>query len=312
MRAGIGQALCGDSATASARRARLAMCGRASRSGHSCFISWIEVDLAAALDAEADVGPPVGERERPRVAGQQVGLEPHPELRARPPARRRRSTAGTRATRRGSPGRPRRAACAAATTCRRRRSRTRACTVPRPSTSSAIGRRRRAHAGERVALVHLHARATGEVDERARRARCGATTAAYTPRPVGSGNSTIRPDGERTHAASTVCHEGSRAGDRPSCSSSRSAPASSARRRSTCRGGTWPCRRARHVSPRRERDGRGGARRTGADDSDIDLEGGTGHAVRVEALRLLAAFARGSPWRAPGAWRAPRTRGVRR
>ncbi len=34
---------------------------------------------AAPEDAEADVGPAVGERERPGVAGQEIGLEPHPQ-----------------------------------------------------------------------------------------------------------------------------------------------------------------------------------------------------------------------------------------
>ena len=38
----------------------------------------------AALDAEADVGAAVRERERPGVAGQEVGVEPHVQLVARP------------------------------------------------------------------------------------------------------------------------------------------------------------------------------------------------------------------------------------
>ena len=47
--------------------------------------SWIR-RRAVAQHAEADVGPPVGQRERPGVAGQEVGLEPHVAA-ARRPAR---------------------------------------------------------------------------------------------------------------------------------------------------------------------------------------------------------------------------------
>ena len=55
-----------------------AMWGRASSSGHSAFMSWTRRS-AVALHAEADVGLAAGQRERPRVAGEEVGLEPHPQ-----------------------------------------------------------------------------------------------------------------------------------------------------------------------------------------------------------------------------------------
>ena len=54
------------------------MCGRRRRSTHRSFISPTR-RLRFAQDAEADVRPVAGERERPGVARQQIGLEPHVE-----------------------------------------------------------------------------------------------------------------------------------------------------------------------------------------------------------------------------------------
>ena len=140
IRAGMGQARWGPSGSASGP-SRSRMCGRASRSGHA-GLHVVGRHRATPDDAETDVGVAVADGERPEVAGQEVGLEQHPQVAAPPPATRCGRTGGTRATRPGSPVCPGRAGGAAATTCRRRRSRT----GPRPSR----GRRRRRSRLERV------------------------------------------------------------------------------------------------------------------------------------------------------------------
>ena len=79
------------------------------------------------------------------------------------------------------------------------------------------------HPGQRGAFVHLGAGIASTIQEQ--RVELGATDdGRVDPRPRGSGSSTTRPDGDRTHAASTGCHDGKRSGDTPSCSSNRSAP----------------------------------------------------------------------------------------
>ncbi len=81
MRAGIGHALCRSSSVASGPRARRTW-GRSRRSAHCCFMSWIR-RVAVAQHAEAEVDAAAGQRERPRVPGQEVGLEPDVEVVAR-------------------------------------------------------------------------------------------------------------------------------------------------------------------------------------------------------------------------------------
>ena len=84
MPAGIGQAVWRPSGVACGPRAA-AMCGRSSSPAHSS-LHVLAGAAAVAQHAEADVGPAAGQRERPGVAGQQVGVEPHDQL-ARRPAR---------------------------------------------------------------------------------------------------------------------------------------------------------------------------------------------------------------------------------
>ena len=55
------------------------MCGRSSSPAASCLAS-LPPRAAVAQHPEADVGPPVGQRERPGVAGKQVVVEPHDQL----------------------------------------------------------------------------------------------------------------------------------------------------------------------------------------------------------------------------------------
>ncbi len=120
MRAGIGHALCGASATASGAEHRSDV-GPREQVGPQ-LLHRLRRDRPTARDSEPDVRASAAERERPGVARQQVGLEPHPQLRRRRRADVARSTGGRRATRRGSrpPRRP--ASCAATTTCRQHRS----------------------------------------------------------------------------------------------------------------------------------------------------------------------------------------------
>ena len=78
MRAGIGHARCRSTGAAHGPRAA-ATCGRSKNVAHVCFMSWVR-RTSAAPDAEADVGTTVRERERPRVAGQEVVVEPDDQL----------------------------------------------------------------------------------------------------------------------------------------------------------------------------------------------------------------------------------------
>ena len=205
-----------------------------------------------AQDAEADVDLAAGQRERPGVAGQQVGLEPDPQPLGRRARSRRWRTAGRRATRRGSRARRRRAACAASTTSRRRR--WRSGRAPRR------GRRRRAPPGRRARWRRPgRGRRAPSRRRRGPRRRRAASSSLPSgarrrtdPRPRGTA---ARPPGRtasaprwRRPSATTAPSPGRGRGPRAGA-----ARRWSARRRSTCRGGTGPCRRA----PRRGRRGPG-------------------------------------------------------
>ena len=55
------------------------MCRRSSSPDHSC-LHLLDAARAVTHDSEADVRPAVGQWERPRVPGQEVGLEPHVQV----------------------------------------------------------------------------------------------------------------------------------------------------------------------------------------------------------------------------------------
>ena len=76
---------CADPRVRTRRRAPRRLWARCSRSRHSVG-HVADRALAVAEHAEPDVDPIAGQRERPGVAGQQVGLEPHDQSLA-PPAR---------------------------------------------------------------------------------------------------------------------------------------------------------------------------------------------------------------------------------
>ena len=104
MRAGIGHAVWRPSPAARGPSAAR-MCGRSSRPAHM-RLHVLDAPGAVAQHAEADVGPAARQRERPRVAGQEVVVEPHEQVARRRRRRRRGRTGGRRATRRGSRARP--------------------------------------------------------------------------------------------------------------------------------------------------------------------------------------------------------------
>ena len=82
-RPGPGWATPGGATRAGRRaRGRPAMWGRASSSGHSASCPATRATLPPRRMPKPTLAPPPGERERPGVAGQQVGLEPHDAARS--------------------------------------------------------------------------------------------------------------------------------------------------------------------------------------------------------------------------------------
>ena len=218
MRAGIGQAVCRSSSSKPAPSAST-MCGRGA-DRPSPALHRLDAPLTVAEHAEADVHPPAGERERPRVSGREVGLEPHVQLLGGgagdvrgvlPEAVPLTEVAGFAGAERLADRAPH------------------AVGGDHESRGDARARRRRRPPGRHVA------RSTGSRDRRGRRrpasraSRTSASsscrrgvTAAYLP-SIGSGTTTSRPDGERSAARSTSNQSGISPGRARDRSSSRRA-----------------------------------------------------------------------------------------
>ena len=256
---------------------------------------------------------PSGERERPGVARQQVGLEPHAQLARRGRARRRRSTGGTRATRRGSRARP---------APRRLRSGDHMPSAPidvagaapcrRPSTSSttrsASLRAPRERRGRRAPLAPAsRARSTQ------RGVEVGAAGDGGVDCPWPRGQRERRPASRRRAHHDVVDRLPRRhgAGSRPSASSRRSAPVGEPVAAALVAG-------ERGLVDERDvaRPGEGDRRRAPGGPAPTTATStstaGHAHAARVEALRRPVTFAGASPWRAPAARRDRCTPGARR
>ena len=222
MRAGIGQARWRPSSSAPGPSAAR-MWGRSSSPDHSSFISCACAGVAVAQHAEADVGPAVGQRERPRVAGQQVGVEPHVQVLGRRAGDVAGVLRGRRATRRGNP--------ASASPSRlahrgphavggddvaggdRRDARRRPTAT---WSSSLVEPARRSRSPRRTSAPALR----GEVDERGVELPPRARRRRTCRRRRGSGTTTSRPDGERSTAPSTTFQSSHRRPGRSRASSS--------------------------------------------------------------------------------------------
>ena len=241
------------------------MCGRCSRSSHSVFMS-LNAAPAVALHAEADVGPAVGQREAPHVARQQVRLEPHDQpLGSRagdvacvlPEGMPLTEVSGLAdaerlARRRPHPVRRDHVPRLDRADARRRR--------PRPTTDLSECRRANGPATRRLRPRSASRPARRRVPDEAswpRRSR-RRVTAGGPLDPTGTATKRRRPSSNSAPSSDAV-----RAARAPA------GRASSGHRRSTCRGGTRPCRsprptcrhgpapwlrprlRARHPPPRR-------------------------------------------------------------
>ena len=218
-----------------------------------------------AQDAEADVRPVAGQRERPHVPREQIGLEPHVE----PVGRWTRDLADVLTERVPLAQIPRlgrrRAPCGPGSTSRRRRSRSARRTVPRPSIVRSI------------ALGGLGATVRRTCSRRGCRrlaARARSTSAASRSLPGRDGGelpcrpgAAARPRARTANGATpsdTSCQPAPVAGSSPRCSSSRSASVVSPSPQHLSRGKTalsttttWSTA-ARQVD-RRRRPGRPGA-----------------------------------------------------
>ena len=226
-----------------------------------------------AADPEADVGPPAGQRERPRVAGEQVGLEPHVQaLGGRPGDVADVLAEGVPLAEVAGLGEAERLAHGA-TTCRRRRRRSRERTSPSPSTST---RTRSCSSGrdrtEPVAVVDLDPGRAGQVDERRVELDAAGRRRRTCPGPPAAGSATSRPSASAPTRRRPPASEGTVDGSRPRSSSRRSAPVVSPSPQHLSRGkralSTIVTSRPARAQPDRRR----GAGRAGADDEDLCVE----------------------------------------
>ena len=220
MRAGIGHARCRSDGVAPAPRASATWAARSTSPTVPLHV--LRTASRAAVDAEADVRPTVRERERPRIAGQEVGLEPHDQRRAAPGrvtsvkywrkachSPRYRSDRAPRALRDGRPhavGGDHAVAGLDAVAV---------ADGQRHPVVRDVGR------GHRRALVHLRSGLAGDVDQRGVEVRAtgdrGGALGGEASRCAGP-----RPSGARRRR--TVVQLATWAGSRPSASSSRRAP----------------------------------------------------------------------------------------
>ena len=248
MRAGMGQARWVSSGSASGP-SRARMCGRASRSGQQP-LHVVGGDLAAPHDAEADVGVAVADRERPEVAGQEVGFEEDPEVagggrrhpahvlaervplapvarrvQAEPPAQRRPHAVGPD----HEPGLDRRAVEAVVGRSAPARAGPIRPAARRPPGLGPRARWRRPGGRGRPARRRAHG---GGPPPRTAPVRSAAGT-ARRGRPAPAPR-------RRSPGATTARRPGRARGPRAAGALRRSA-----RRRRTCPGGRWPCRRPR-------------------------------------------------------------------
>ena len=176
---------------------------------------------AVAQHAVAEVHPAVGQREAPRVAGQQIGLEPHVQVLGCRPGH----VAGVLAER--VPLAEVAGLGVAEQLAHRRPHPVGGDEVAGGDGADAVDLGEHevvslAHAGDGVTVAHLRAGRDGRGRRARRPARAGAPS-RRTARRSGSRSSTSRPDGERSTTSSTGCQFGTVAGSRPSSSSSRSA-----------------------------------------------------------------------------------------
>ena len=199
----------GRSASGSARRARArsGVARRAEdvahrRSREELGPELLELAPRSPVGAEhavADVGAAARQREHPRVPGQEVALEQHPQADRR---RRRRSTGAPRAIRRDRAARRARARGARLTSDRRRRSRDARAAASRrarsTSTSSPCAASFSTAHCSRTSTPRRRASATSAAS-RSRRA----ITAACSP-SVGSGSVTCRPLGDTSTVSRTI------------------------------------------------------------------------------------------------------------
>ena len=200
--------------------------------------------LAVPQDAEAHVGSPSRERERPRVPGEQVRLEPHPQVLG--------AGAGD-AVEVLAEGVPLTEVAAGAEVEGLADGRPHA--VGRDHVASRDGAegvdldgrpiaRHRSHRREAVAVVDLHAGGPGQVDQ------CGVE---LEPRDDGGELTLPSGSGKRDRSPRRGAHpgrvdlppSGQGGGLEAERAPGAAARPSSARRRSTCRGGSGPCRPGR-------------------------------------------------------------------
>ena len=230
-----------------ARAPRRCAAGRAARAT-ARFMSWV-ASLPPRWMPKPDVGPAVGQRERPGVAGQQVGLEPHPQVVA---------AAGPTSVKYC------RKACHSPEVARLR------ATPSSLRTGDHMPSARDDVPGVDLALdvavpgSHDHpiGAALGAVDRvrprapsprrdgpgrAARRRGRSAGRPRRTRRARGAaGSRAVRPDGDDHHRRRRpVVHDGDRRRARARAPRAGAGRRWSARRRRSCPAGTWPCRRAR-------------------------------------------------------------------
>ena len=121
--------------------------------------------------------------------------------------------------------------------------------------------------------MHLHAGGRATSTQGGVELACGGRRRRTGPGPSGTGRRRPRPDGDRTQAASTDLPRRHRARVEGRAARACAGRRWSARRRSTCRAGSGPCRPGRtSAAGPGERDGRRRARRAPADHHDVGLD----------------------------------------